>query len=331
MRFANMEYLWPAVAAAVIMLAAVVWRSLKYRRVNYSNFAALKKTRHSLNLFYWMPDALKVAAVILLIIGLLRPQSVRKETQEKIKGIDIILALDLSGSMQAQDLKPNRAEAAKKVLKEFVSKLATDRVGLVVFAGKAFSQCPLTIDYEIVNSFIDQMDLKTVRIDGTNIGEAILTGINRLEASTGTKVMILATDGRANTGTNPVESAKIAAYKNIKIYTIGIGKKGGAPRTDEYGRQFYDRFSGQPLTWEEPDEDVLTQVAGVTGGRYFRATNESSLRQIYDIIAKLEKQDIQVKTYNRYEDKFVIFLWIGVALLLLAVGLEAWKFLRVLG
>ena len=332
MNFGNLNLLPWGIAAAAILIGALLWRNSKFVRIRFSNFSSLLKASSKQQLLYIIPDTLKILGIILLVIALLRPQLVRKETQEKIKGIDIILALDVSGSMQAEDLKPNRVEAAKKVCRDFVSGLENDRVGLVVFAGKAFTQCPLTVDYEIVKSFIDQVDLQTVRINGTAIGEALLTATNRLEASGPSKVIILATDGVSNVGINPVEAAKIAAYKKVKIYTIGIGKKGGAPMVfmDNYGvkRQAIDNF-GNPLKYEEPDEEVLKRVADIGGGRYFRATDEKSLGEIYNIIGQLEKQDIQVKTYDRKEDKFIWFLWAGFLLLLLALFLEAWKFLRV--
>jgi Ca-activated chloride channel family protein len=333
MTFQNLDLLPFGIAVFVVLLAVMLLRNFKYRKINFSNFSSLPSREKSAKYMHYIPDALKVLGVLLLVLALLRPQNIRKETQEKIKGIDIVMALDISGSMQADDLKPSRIEAAKEVCRNFVSGLENDRVGLVVFAGKAFTQCPLTSDYEIVKSFIDQVDLNTIRIDGTAIGEAILTATNRLEASGASKVIILATDGVNNRGVLPVEAAKIAAYKNIKIYTIGIGKKGGAPvmYTDNFGvrRQGVNPYNGQLLRYEEPDENVLTQIAQLTGGRYFRATNEQALGQIYDIIGKLEKQDIQVKKYDKHEDRFQWFLWAGFILIMAALGLEAWKYIKI--
>ena len=333
MRFENMHLLPWGIAAALLLAVVIIWRSMRFIRINYSNFSAMLKASSKRQFFYFIPDILKIFGIILLVIALLRPQLVKKETQEKIRGIDIILALDVSGSMQAEDLAPNRLEAAKRVCREFVSGLANDRAGLVVFAGKAFTQCPLTVDYEIMKSFIDQVDLQTVRVDGTAVGEGLLAAVNRLESSGSSKVIILATDGASNRGMSPVDAAKIAAFKRIKIYTIGIGKKGGSPMLQMYSdgikRQVIDRYTGQPLKWEEPDENTLKQVAQIGGGRYFRATDERSLKEIYEIIGKLEKQDIEVKKYDKKEDKFIWFLWAGFIFLLLALGLEAWKFLRV--
>ena len=206
--------------------------------VGDSNFQSLNKVKKQMVEFgVFIPDILKVIGLAFLIVALLRPQDMKKETKEKIKGIDIIIALDISGSMQADDLKPNRLEAAKDVCRNFVDGLTTDRVGLVVFAGKSFTQCPLTIDYEIIKNFINEVDLQTVRIDGTAIGEAVLTSINRLESSGASKVIILTTDGVNNRGVAPIEAVKAAAHKDVKVYTIGIGKKGGSPMmyTDRFG------------------------------------------------------------------------------------------------
>jgi Ca-activated chloride channel family protein len=331
--FANIALL-PYVVAACLMFAAwLLFRDIKRRRINFSNADRLSKTAASAPAGAYIADALKLAGLVLLSVALLRPQEVKQETQDKIKGIDIMLALDVSGSMQADDLKPDRLRAAKQVLSQFVSGLQNDRAGLVVFAGTSFSQCPLTTDYEMVRNFISQVDSKTVRIDGTAVGDAIITGVNRLEKSGPTKVMILTTDGVSNRGVSPVEAAKIAAYKGIKIYTIGIGKKGGAPvRQLGYDGKMHNvvnPYTGQPVMYEEPDENTLRHVAEMTGGAYFRATDNQALKQIYDTIGKLEKQDIQVKQYNRKTDKFKWFLWAGAALLLLAFALEALKYTRV--
>jgi len=335
MRFESSGFLPAAAVLAVVFIVHTVWRNYRFNKITFSNINSLKKSGKSVfSQAVYLPDVLKIIGIILLVIALIRPQGIRKEDKEKIKGIDIIITLDVSGSMQAEDLKPNRLEAAKDVCRQFVSGLANDRVGLVVFAGKSFSQCPLTVDYEIVKNFINLMDLKTVRIDGTAIGEALLTSVNRLEASQGSKIIILTTDGRNNRGINPVAAAQVAAAKNIKIYTIGIGKKGGANMTffDQYGikRQAYDRFSGKQMKWEEPDEETLKQIAGLTGGKYFRAADEQALKDIYQTIAKLEKQEIQIKVYNRYIDRFWAFLLAGVLLLLTALVLEVFKYTRVL-
>ena len=299
--------------------------------MTHSNIAGISVKKPVPPLYVFLPDILKLAAVLLLIVALLRPQSVKKETEEIIKGIDIITVLDVSGSMQADDLKPNRLEAAKKVINDFVSGLKNDRVGMVVFAGKVLPSARLQNDYEIIRAFVEQISFETVKIDGTAVGEAVLNGVNRLESSGASKVMIVITDGRSNKGI-PDEAAKIAAYKGIKIYTIGIGKKGGAQAYgfDIYGnrRPYVDNY-GRPVMYEEPDEESLGRVAGITGGKYFRATDNNALQRIYETIAQLEKQEIKVKNYEKHEDKFYGFLIAGVILLLLALLLEALKLLRI--
>jgi Ca-activated chloride channel homolog len=332
MIFANLNLLPQLVVFILVLAAFFIIRSIFRRKIAFSNIERLSKTGAG-SAGAVITDALKILAVILLCTALLRPQEAKTETKDKIKGIDIMLALDISGSMQADDLKPSRVEAAKEVCRQFVSGLVNDRVGLVVFAGTSFSQCPLTSDYEIVRNFITQVDLQTIRIDGTAMGDAILTAVNRLEKSGPTKVIILTTDGVNNRGVSPVEAAKIAAYKGIKIYTIGIGKKGGAPVMqrgyDGRMHQVTNPYTGQVYTYEEPDENTLTQVAETTGGAYFRATDNRALKQIYETIGKLEKLDIDVKTYNKKIDHFKWFLWIGLGLLLLAFGLEVFKYTRV--
>jgi len=270
MRLANLNYLnFTAIICACLILALVLPLLIKRARINFSNAFQAKKHRTG-SLLAALPVIFKAAGIVLLLAALLRPQLVKKDIKENIRGIDIMIALDVSGSMQADDLKPNRLQAAKKVVNDFLSGLKGDRAGLVVFAGKSFTQCPLTTDHEIVRELTGQLDFNTVRIDGTAVGEAVLNAVNRLEKSSTTKVIILTTDGVSNRGVSPVEAAKIAAYKGIKLYTIGIGRKGGAPvmGRDIYGNygQVLDRF-GRPAKYEEPDEATLKEAAGITGGR----------------------------------------------------------------
>ncbi|MCX8094468.1 MAG: VWA domain-containing protein [Candidatus Goldbacteria bacterium] len=334
MRFANINLLIPVLMLGIIFLFSIIYNYIKLKKIYFSNFNLLQKTSSGFQIdIIYLLDFLKILSIGLLIIALLRPQEIKKETQENIKGIDIIVALDISGSMQAEDLKPNRLEAAKEVIRKFVTGLSGDRVGLVIFAGTSFSQCPLTTDYEIIKSFISQIDFQTIRIDGTAMGDAIITAINRLESSGSSRVIILTTDGVNNRGFSPIEAARAALHKGIKIYTIGIGKKGGAPMMqmgwDGVKRPVIDRWTGQQLKWEEPDEKTLTQIADMTGGKYFRATDENTLKEIYEIIGKMEKQDIKIKTYNRYIDKFKIFLWAGLFILLFVFFIEVFKYTRV--
>lgn len=263
-------------------------------------------------------------AVSLLIIASIRPQVLMGEDEVKLKGINIMLVTDLSGSMIAEDLKPNRITAEKKVMTDFVRRIKYDNVGLVVFGAKSFTQSPLTMDYEILANAIEELDLNTVDADGTAIGEGILTAVNRLSRSRGqTNVIILATDGTNNRGEDPLRAAEIAAARQIRIYLVGIGARGGAPvyTTDQFGmKQPYVR-DGQALHWDEPQDKVLQQIAAKTGGVYFRAADEKALDAIYAQINQLIK-DEKKRRDPHYKELFPWFLMAALAGLFLEVLLR---------
>lgn len=334
MRWANLELLPAVIVIAALFVVSAVLRRVFPGKVNYSNFKALKKAAvKNFNLAVLLPDILKIAGIILLAAALLRPQSVSEDMTEKVRGIDIILALDLSGSMRADDFKPDRLTAAKEVLRKFVRGIKNDRVGMVVFAGLAFTQCPLTVDYEIVENLIGEVDFGTVRVDGTAMGDAVITSANRLEISEREKVVILATDGVNNRGIDPVDAAKAAAVKNVKIYTIGIGREGGAPAvyTDALGnKRYYRDRQGNVVMHEEPDEEVLARMAEITGGKYYRAQDKDALGKIYEEISRLEKKEIEIRTYKNYEDKFAKYLWAGILLLVFAFAIDVLWLARIL-
>lgn len=261
----------------------------------------------------WLPKALRVAGLAFLVLALLRPRTVTVSTDKSIQARDIFLCLDVSGSMQANDLQPNRVEAAKQTLKAFVDRLDGDRVGLVVFAGKAFVQCPLTLDHNVVKYFIDQVQLGTVNMDGTAVGDGLLVALARLgQENKSGQVVVLATDGRSNAGQDPRLAAQVATAAGVKLYTIGMGRKGGAVMRfrDGWGRVFDQRM-------EEPDEATLSAMAKATGGQYFRATDNNSLGAIYGQIAQMEKKDIKVRSHRDIDEHFYPFLWFGALLLLL--------------
>lgn len=261
----------------------------------------------------WLPKALRLAGLGFLVLALLRPRTVTVSTDKSIQVRDIFLCLDVSGSMQADDLKPSRVEAAKQTLKAFVDRLDGDRVGLVVFAGKAFVQCPLTLDHNVVKYFIDQVQLGTVNLNGTAVGDGLLVALARLgqEARSG-QIIVLATDGANNAGQDPLLAAQVATAAGVKLYTIGMGRKGGAVTRfrNPWGQIMEQR-------WEEPDEKSLSAMANATGGRYFRATDTGSLGAIYGEIARLEKKDIKVRSHRDVDEHFYPFLWFGALLLLL--------------
>jgi Ca-activated chloride channel family protein len=248
---------------------------------------------------------------LLLLLALMRPQHITSFSEASLQSRDIYLALDVSGSMRAPDLKPSRIQAAKETLKHFVDTLQGDRIGLVVFAGKAFTQCPLTTDHDVVKYFIDQVDIGTVGIDGTALGDGLLLAVQRLlgEPKAG-QVIVLATDGRSNTGQPPMLAAQVAASAGIKLYTIGMGAKGGAilRERDPFGRIYESRM-------EEPDEALMTSMAEATGGLYFRATDSSSLKSIYSRISELEQHEVKVKNRREADERFFPYLWLGALLL----------------
>ena len=260
----------------------------------------------------WLPRALRYAALALLLLALLRPQTFRNSSQSSVQSIDIYLVLDVSGSMRTPDLKPDHITAAKATLKRFLDGVKGDRVGLVVFAGKAFTQCPLTFDYDVVKWFIDQAEVGTVGMDGTAVGDGLLLAVSRLvqEPKAG-QVVVLATDGSSNTGQDPRLAAQFASQAGIKVYTIGIGVKGGAVLTqrDPWGRTVQQRM-------EEPDEPTLQAIAAATGGRYYRAADNEGLQGIFQQIANLEKREVKLKNRRDADEHFFIFLLCGAALLL---------------
>jgi len=230
------------------------------------------------------------------------------------EGIDIVLTIDISGSMLAEDFKPdNRLAVAKHVVSDFIAGRQVDRIGLVAFSAKAFTQCPLTLDYGVLRSFVERLEVGMIQ-DGTAIGTAIATSVNRLRQAEGeSRIIILLTDGINNTGNvDPLTAAKLAKALDIKIYTIGAGKRGTAlmPVNDPVFGKRYVR------TNVEIDEATLIKIAEETGGQYFRATDAESLRAIYDQISTMEKTEVKTQEYVEYSEQFPTVLTIGIILLL---------------
>ncbi len=258
-----------------------------------------------------LPAALRLIAILLLVVALARPRKALEEETVPTRGIDIVIALDISTSMLAQDLKPNRVEAAKQVAEEFIAGRTSDRIGLVMFAGEAYTWCPLTLDYNVLVELMKQVQAGTVT-DGTGIGKAIATGANRLRSSDAkSRVLILLTDGVNNVDQpDPLTAARAAAAVGIKIYTIGIGTRGTAraPVQTPFGIQYRQ-------VRVEIDEELLQQIAEMTGGRYFRATSADALRRIYKRIDEMETSRIEVQHLRRWRELFRP--WAALALLLL--------------
>lgn len=257
---------------------------------------------------------MKLGGIALLIIAIARPQEVNTERVINSEGIDIMLALDLSGSMRAQDLIPNRLAAAKDVAADFVKGRVADRIGVVVYAGEAFTQCPLTLDYDMIRRVLGSLVFDETN-PGTAIGMGIATSLNRLRDSQAkSKVIILLTDGQNNSGDiDPLTAADLAISLGVKIYTIGVGTRGEAPvpAIDAFGREVLIRQK------VDVDDETLTKVAEMTGGKYFRATDNESLKKIYAEIGELEKTKVEIKNYYQYEEKYLPYLIAGIILLLL--------------
>jgi Ca-activated chloride channel family protein len=269
----------------------------------------------------------KIFAVFLFIIALAGPQ-IRHDYQiEQNRGTDILLALDTSGSMGSIDFKPrNRLEVAKEVIANFVEKRTTDRLGLIIFAATAYTKCPLTVDYEILKTFLQETQLGELE-DGTAIGMALATSINRIRSSSAkTKIIILLTDGNNNRGEiDPRDAARMAKDFNIKVYTVGVGTRGEAPYpvVDQLGQQQY------VMVQVEIDETILNDIAKTTGGLYFRATDKDSLQNIFAEIDRWEKSKIAFKSYSETTELFFYFVIAGFFLLLL-VEVARRTFLRTL-
>ena len=317
-----------------IIPVMIYWYIRRHRRkkaaatLRYSNLGIVKKVkstpmkqlRHSLFVF-------RIVAIALLILAFARPQSGQKEADVQTEGVDIILSMDISSSMLAEDFKPkNRLEAAKVVAADFIRGRQNDRIGLVVFAAQSFTQCPLTLDYGIVLRFLEEISVGMID-DGTAIGMAIGNCVNRLKDSKAeSKVVILLTDGRNNRGElDPVTAARVAQAFDVRIYTIGAGKRGEAlyPYNDPIMGKRYRRMPVQI------DEELLKQVADITGGQYFRATDKTSLEQIYAEIGEMEKTKIEVKEYTRYSELFLPYLLAAVIFLLLEILLANTKFRKI--
>ncbi len=259
-----------------------------------------------------LPFALRVLSTAAVIIALARPQSTDNWSNTSTEGIDIVLALDISTSMLAEDFKPNRLEAAKEDAIRFINGRPNDRIGLVVFAGESFTQCPLTTDHAVLINLINDVQSGMIE-DGTAIGMGLANAVNRLkESSAISKVIILMTDGVNNKGEiPPLTAAEIAGTLGVRTYTIGIGTNGQAPYpfTDPFGRKQYQQVD------VEIDEDVLTQIAHLTDAKYFRAVNNRRLQEVYQEIDKLEKSKIEVKEYSKKNEEYLPLVLFAIILL----------------
>ena len=303
-----------------LMIAWYLFRGMKTQSsAIYSSLNIFKEVPSTIREYLrHIPFVVRLLAIGLLIVALARPQSFTSGENVTTEGIDIAMVLDISGSMLAEDFKPNRLDAAKNVIDNFVEGRTSDRIGLVIFSREAFTQCPLTIDYSVLRNLL--LDIRSGMIqDGTAIGNAIANGVNRLkESDAKSRIIILLTDGVNNAGeVDPISAAEIAKAFGIRIYTIGVGTRGEAPYPVQ--TPFGTRYQMVPV---EIDEAMLTKIANLTGGEYFRATNNRALEDIYNKIDKLEKTKIEITSYKNASEKYHSWLWGGLLLLLVELGLS---------
>lgn len=315
MEFANPKILW-LLTIVPLLIAYYIWRSRQGgASIIVSTTDALRTAPRTLRYHLrHLPIALRMAALSLLIVAVARPQSVEHEVETTSDGIDIVLSLDISGSMLARDFTPDRLVAAKEVASTFIANRTGDRIGLVVFAGEAFTQAPLTTDQATLQTLLGRIKSGVIE-DGTAIGNGLATAVNRLrESDSKSKVIILLTDGVNNRGQiSPLTVADIAKDLGIKVYTIGVGRNGQAPYPlfDERGREV-----DTVMLDVEIDEESLREIAEKTGGEYFRATDKESLKRIYDEINSMEKSKVEVLEFTLVHEEYLKFVLWALALLI---------------
>lgn len=320
MTFAN-KYIFLLLALVVVY---IIWYIRKHNNIepsvrvsDTSPYAAVGKTWRE-----WLvhvPFVLRVVALTMIVIVLARPQSSDNWQNTEIEGIDIMMTIDVSTSMLSEDLKPNRLEAAKDVAAQFINGRPNDNIGLTIFAGESFTQCPLTVDHEVLLNLFKNVQCGLVE-DGTAIGLGIANAVTRLKDSKAkSKVIILLTDGTNNAGAvSPLTAAAIAKQFGIRIYTIGVGTNGEAPYPFQTAMGI--RYQNIPV---EIDEQVLREIASTAGGEYFRATSNSKLKEVYEEIDKLEKTKLNVREFSTKEEEYQPFALVALIAVMLELALRA--------
>ena len=321
-----MEFLYPNFLFAIpAFLILIIIKKIFLRRsssIQVSNFNSLKNYfGNQGKLKISIINVLFIISITLLIIGLARPRISLVDENISVEVIDSILVLDTSSSMLAEDFKPNRLESVKDAAQEFIANRNGDRIGLLVFGKETFIQCPLTIDYSVLNSLLNEVTVMEPKYDGTAIGVAIASGVNRLRNSDSeSKVIILLSDGSNNAGSiDPISAAKIAKEYGIKVYTIGAGTN-----------QSITQIPGRGFVRNEIDEETLIGIADVTNAKYFRAIDKASLSGIYSEIDKLEKSEISVSYFSSFEEVYIWFILLGFVFIILSELLRTYYFRRVL-
>lgn len=311
-RFASPEYLW-----LLLLVPALFWWASRQKRsvIQFSSLREIKRAKgmQSAGLFLWIFRLLRAVGLALFVLALARPQEVEAEREYETKGIDIVISMDISGSMLAEDFKPvNRMGVAKQEAIKFIRGRENDRIGLVVFAAKSYTQCPMTMDYEILIKLIEEVEIGMIK-DGTAIGLGLANAVNRLRDSDAkSKIIILITDGANNAGNiDPITAAELAKSFGIKAYTVGIGRGGLVPFPVEdpiFGKRYVQ-------AQVDIDFDVLKRIADITGGLFFPAADPKALADVYKQIDRLERTDVKVKEYTNFKERYPLFLIPGFVLL----------------
>lgn len=317
--FASQDRLW----LLLLLIPMTIWYLMQKRKsqatLQLSSVESFRNKGLSFKRYFrHILFVLRTLAVSALIIALARPQKIGNVRNSMSEGIDIVITLDISSSMLARDFTPDRLEASKEIAMQFINGRKFDRIGLVLFSGEAFTQCPLTNDYAVLLNLFKDIETGMIE-DGTAIGNGLLNSVNRLKDSEAkSKVIILLTDGVNNRGeADPITAAEIAAKYNIRIYTVGVGKTGTAPYPVQtaFGVQYQQMEV-------KIDEKSLEDIADLTGGRYFRATNNKKLKAIYKEIDKLEKSKIEIQEYEKRSEEFFLFVLIAGTLIFIELLLR---------
>ena len=319
--FANPEFFWLLLLLPLMLLWYWFWNKKSQANVTFSTTIAFKKTKSWSDALYHLLFVLRMIAIALIVVALARPQTHSENAKTKITdGIDIVLAIDVSASMLSQDLKPNRFEALKKVASQFVKDRPNDRIGLVIYAGESYTKTPVTTDKSIILNALSEITYGQIE-DGTAIGMGLATAVNRLkESKAKSRVIILLTDGVNNTGfIDPQTAAELAAEYGIKVYTVGIGTNGMALSPYALNADGSIIYRMQQVDIDEP---LMKKIAQVTKGRYFRATNNQKLQQIYDEINQMETTKIEEFKYTEVDEKFRWWVLVAGFLLLLEFVLK---------
>ena len=316
--FANPRFFWLFIAWAAIF-GWYVWRQNRLNPyIQVASVEGLKGVRTARPILRHLLFVLRMAAFALIIVVLARPQSSNQWESVTTEGIDIVMALDISGSMLAQDFKPDRLEAAKRISTQFISGRSNDRIGLVIFSGESFTQCPLTTDHTSLINLFNSVHSGMIE-DGTAIGLGLANAVSRIKDSDAiSKVVILLTDGVNNRGSiDPMTAAEIAKTFGIRVYAIGVGTRGMAPYPVQtpFGVQYRDMPT-------EIDEDLLKEIAKMTDGQYFRATDNNALVKVYEEIDRMEKSKISVQEHHKKTEEYLKFAIAAALLLLLEIILR---------